>query len=722
MSRPAALLPALLLLLVLLTFGRSLGGGFIWDDRVLVERNQRIRDPGQLGRAFTRRFWDVSLQTSEERSQQAHVYYRPLVTASFSLDYGLYGMRPWGYHLTNLLLHLGVVGLALALCRRLLGRGAPALVAALLFAVHPSRAEAVSWISGRSDLLMALLALGALLLFWRALRGARIRGGALAGAWLLYAGALLSKETAVGLAVVVPCLDLLWSPGEGAGQPADAERRRRLRRNALVCHLPLALVTAGVVLLRLLLPGTAVDWGLGGRLAMLLQSLGHYLELTLLPYDPSMLVGSLYNPRAPDWGLVLAGAGGLLAWGAALALALKRQSRVAAIALVLLAAFLAPVSNLVPLGLHALVAERFLYLPLLGLALLLGLGLRRLQPRRGAYRLALAGVGVLAVSWAVTASLRSADFAGEERFWRAEVAARPDDPLPRERLAAALLERARPQPAERWMRSALAAAGQVGTAPGQRVELQLKLLDVRLMNISAGDEAGLRAVLAQLDGLLSPPRPPPAAMRRALRRKRHLLLSLRGNVYSQLGQDRRALEDLGRAHAAAPDHALIAMNLALARVRALDLAGARRLYRQVQALAPDTAQVRSLGRMLGAAAPLVRRVQSLPPSGGTGRASADGLWLTAQLYKVTGARHRAVSQLRRLVRLHPRDRQAWAALATELASGGDPEGALEVVAGARRVFGSEPGLARLERRIRASFAAPAPENPPASAAGGRRRP
>ena len=103
-------------------------------------------------------------------------HYQPLSWMSLGLDYLLWGMNPRGYHLTNLLLHVGSALLAFALFSRLLHRASPddrgaipvaAAVGALVFAVHPLRVESVAWVTERRDVLSGCLYLLALLFYVR---------------------------------------------------------------------------------------------------------------------------------------------------------------------------------------------------------------------------------------------------------------------------------------------------------------------------------------------------------------------------------------------------------------------------------------------------------------------------------------------------------------------------------------------------------------------------
>lgn len=121
-------------------------------------------------------------------------FFRPFVQLTFAFNYLTSGLDPYGYRLLNVLAHLGVTLLLwrLALAARL--RPAAALVAAMAFAVQPTRTDSVVWISGRTEVLCALFFVAAVL--------AELRERTL-WALLLFVGALVSKETAVCLPLIV---------------------------------------------------------------------------------------------------------------------------------------------------------------------------------------------------------------------------------------------------------------------------------------------------------------------------------------------------------------------------------------------------------------------------------------------------------------------------------------------------------------------------------------
>jgi hypothetical protein len=312
-------------------------------------------------------------------------YFRPLVVVSFAIDRLAYGARAAGYHLTNLLLHAVATLLAWAIGRRVLGAGFAAWAAAALFAIHPCHVQAVGWISGRTDVLAALLYMAALLLYLESRERPRA-GAPLVGLSLsVFFLALLAKEVAITFPAVVLAHNVLRPKGEPL--------RRRLVVPALatgVAGLYLALRVA--VLGGFHAPPTPFAYHVGdpGLLRHLVTAPLLYLgDFTLfVPADPMVTV--------PFWKahpVLLA-----LFAGVVIATFWRTLRRVPGRNLMVwglgwMGVTLLPVATLT-------VGEHFLYLPSLGYCILVGSQLPESMARFGAReRKALAAVGgfVLAV-------------------------------------------------------------------------------------------------------------------------------------------------------------------------------------------------------------------------------------------------------------------------------------------------------------------------------------
>jgi len=190
-----------------------------------------IDDPGIIA------FYSASPSLSSIFLPGTGYYYRPLLEFTYYLDNRLWGMEPGIMHLENILLHVANSLLVYLLSRRIFAgydnesRVFP-LLAALLFALHPVNVEAVVWIAGRSDPLLSLFVLSALYYWLKWLEEPYWRD--MAVALLLFAAALLTKETALAFGVVASLFALTW--------PGSATRRQRITAVVL-------LASAGVLLL-----------------------------------------------------------------------------------------------------------------------------------------------------------------------------------------------------------------------------------------------------------------------------------------------------------------------------------------------------------------------------------------------------------------------------------------------------------------------------------------
>src|SRR2546421_2642717 len=161
-----------LALLAAVAYASALRSGFASDDLSVIVRGRLIGSLANLPRLFLH---DAMYNSAGEgyAGTVAIDTYRPLTMATFFIEHALWGGRAAGYHVVSVSLHVAAVLLAFGLGRRLgLGLGASFLGAAL-FAVHPSLAEAVHWVNGRSDPLCTLFFLAALAVWIDALRAPR---------------------------------------------------------------------------------------------------------------------------------------------------------------------------------------------------------------------------------------------------------------------------------------------------------------------------------------------------------------------------------------------------------------------------------------------------------------------------------------------------------------------------------------------------------------------
>jgi tetratricopeptide (TPR) repeat protein len=134
----------------------------------------------------------------------------PLTMLSYELDASIFGPEPWGFHLTNVILHAVATGLFYIVLQRMTGRPIASAVAAVLFSIHPLRAESVAWIAERKDVLCQVFLMLALLAYERYCRAASIARYAVI--MVAMALGLLSKPTLVTLPLLLLLVDI-WPLG-----------------------------------------------------------------------------------------------------------------------------------------------------------------------------------------------------------------------------------------------------------------------------------------------------------------------------------------------------------------------------------------------------------------------------------------------------------------------------------------------------------------------------
>lgn len=386
--RPVVLLTVISALTFLL-YQSTLSFGFVWDDHMQVESNPLILSWKALPRVFQSNLW---YQVTPEGS-----YYRPFFIVWGVLNHWLFGLRPWGWHLTNVLLHLAATCLVFVLLRRLKVEYWTAAVATLLFAVHPVHIEPVAWVSSGSDTLATILYILTFLAF---LKGRELRGRAkllwMGASWLVLAAALLTKEMALTFPVIL-ALYLFLVPEE-EGQTSLFVRAAK----AIVASLPYAAVNILYLAQRVhVLHGMSHsyrDYGWLTTVRTLPVVVLTYLRVLIFPEG---LNGFYDVPYVRDFSFVrlmlplaaLAVVAGLIAWW-------SRRQRDPLIAFfgLWIPACLIPVLYLPTFMPGDFVRDRYLYLPSIGFAFLLAKAVRQLPLGRIRWEVPLyqaAAVGLL---------------------------------------------------------------------------------------------------------------------------------------------------------------------------------------------------------------------------------------------------------------------------------------------------------------------------------------
>lgn len=482
---------------VLAGFGPGVFGDFLWDDDALIVHNRYVRDWSDLPRAFQRDFWDASGVGDPANPTYGRLY-RPVVKVAYLLQFQAFGASPPGWHLVSLGLHLACTLLAYGWLRRRLrdDRGDPddarptlaAGLAALLLALHPTRVESVAWVSGATDLWMALFVLLGLRAWDRA-RG--LPGATIAGACFVLGA--LAKEAAV----VVPFV-LVADAALRGGRP------RPWGRLGVVAGMMAAFLAARLAWIPLPGGGLAPQ-GPTDAVARVLASLGHFLASTLWPWSPSTQVGRQVAladggfAQAP-WAVALGGlalvGGAVLAW-----VATRRRGAAPWLAdLLWFVGPLVPVLNLFPMGTYTLVSERFLYLPLLGAAAVAARGLAAAGGAPPAVRAgSIAVAGALAVAFLAVVVPHLGHYRDDDALWSHERRLDPDNLVVAQQAATMALRARRFDDAFDILQAARVSALEQRD-PARAAAFALGLGTVLIERTPDADAATLVAVRDFLDG------------------------------------------------------------------------------------------------------------------------------------------------------------------------------------------------------------------------------
>jgi tetratricopeptide (TPR) repeat protein len=346
-------------------YANSLSGDFLWDDEAFVINNAYVKDWSRAGIIFT--------GDSGAGASVVLNFYRPLQVFSCLIDYSFWGLNPFGYHLTCVILHI-LVALAVYFLLGLLFSNIPlAFFSAILFCVHPVNSEAVAYISGRADLLSALFILLCLVFYIKNTRSRRLAYSVLVFFACLLA--FLSKENSL---IIVPLI-LLYHYIFGV----------RVKLAGLLAPLAISIVYLcfRFMSLKSFFLGF---WPVARRVPGFFAAIAQYLRLLFAPYDLHMDYGNAEFSAAHP--LVLCGMAAAILL---IAYAFKRRKSDPMFSFAVFWFFIAllPVNSVYPAN-SFYMAEHWLYLPGIGFFLLLGRSLHSLS--RGGYARSFSAIAALA--------------------------------------------------------------------------------------------------------------------------------------------------------------------------------------------------------------------------------------------------------------------------------------------------------------------------------------
>ena len=455
-----ALYLAMIFAVTLALYWNSLYGEFIWDDRGLILDNTTyLNNWTNLYEGFYKPFF------SETN------YYRPFLTGSFIIDYQLWGINPFGYHFTNLILHIANALLVYSFIFILFHMANTALLTSLIFAAHPVQSEAVAWISGRNDLMLTFFVLIGIIahLRWTRYQGWR-RQLAYSCCLLAYGSALLTKESAIVLPLLFMLIDYFY-PGS--------------KKNITRYYAGIVLVSVVYYFAKTAVMGDAGIELRGGELLHVLSGM-----IVTYAYYFRMLIFPLFQSAVPeisgsgfDNQFVIISSFCLVFCLLLLAIICLKRFKDISCAILWVIVSLIPVCGIVPLSLPAL--EHRLYLATVCFSMMLPLATGRLsclqtqtKKMNKAKAIALVIVPAVLIFYSAKTVTRNAVWKNELSFWSKAVHDSPDSSVATSSLGLVYARAGEHQMAIREFKKALALTDQGNMyAPGHSAIKKGKLFN-----------------------------------------------------------------------------------------------------------------------------------------------------------------------------------------------------------------------------------------------------
>ncbi len=413
----------LVALLAFLVYANSLGNGFTWDDKSVILLNPLLRGT------------PLALFSSIDTTSDAQLlpYYRPLTLLTFLIEEQVHGLTPFAVRLFNVLLHAANAFLVYCLARLLIGDTFAALLAGLLFAVHPLNAEGVDYnAGGRNTLLSCFFILAAYLLYCKSVEKEKV-SIALAGALFFLAG-LFSKETALMILPFIVAAEIIHFRAPPTGTGLRAAGRLAPYVMGMAAYLLMRWITLSALGIQSgIIPGLSSQTF---QSIYLIPSLRERLldNLYIIPrYLLNVVWPTTLSPRyiVPE-DLHLLALPLIVAWlciGIALGwLVTRGRSRATVFGLFWFIAFWLPVSGIVYFP-SAPMADRFMYVPAIGLWIIIADQTARLfSSGYASRRYVMLTAALVLVTLAVLTTVRNADWKSDISLFSRLVEMYPDNP------------------------------------------------------------------------------------------------------------------------------------------------------------------------------------------------------------------------------------------------------------------------------------------------------
>jgi tetratricopeptide (TPR) repeat protein len=397
------LMCAALAIITFAAFGQVLFYKFIdFDDNVYVTKNPHVQ--GGLSRQSI--VWAF-------RTPYAS-FWHPLTMLSYMLDYQLFGLNPFGYHLTNVLLHIANTLLLFIILNEMTGGFWKSAFVAAAFALHPLHVESVAWVAERKDVLSTLFWMLTMLAYLQYVRRPNIIRYSLT--LFAFALGLMAKPMLVTLPFVLLLLDY-W-PLERLKESTDIRYKWSGppgRIKLILEKIPFLILSAvfSVITIFAQKPkqALAMVWSVAMRISNAMVSYLVYMRKTIWPSGLAVFY-PYPGSTLPLWQAVVAFV--VLVGISVFVIRLIPRYKYLPVGWLLFAGTLVPVIGLVQIGSYAM-ADRFTYIPLTGLFIIIAWGADELMASRRRGKIAL-GISATAV---LSALLICTGF--QVRYWRDSV-------------------------------------------------------------------------------------------------------------------------------------------------------------------------------------------------------------------------------------------------------------------------------------------------------------
>ncbi len=358
---------AILITVNCLAYGNSLFNHFVWDDNYLIAGNSYIKSFKYTKQILTQ---DVTVTTGYRRPCG---YYRPVSMLSFMLDYKIWKLNPFGYHLTNVIIHIANTIVLFFLLSLIFKDTLASFLSSLFFALHPIHTEAVTAIFNRMDLLATFFVLSSFILFIKS--DSLKKKSDFLGSFIFLILGLFSKEMAVIAILIFIAYDWYFL--------SDFNIRNLLTR--FNCYFYFLLATLFYFVMRLSAEGPDITFGFLKekdlffnilpasntplKVLTIIETIVRYIKLLVFPVNLS--VDYVIMPAKSMMDIEALVSVGTILLLFLLVFYLCRKYKPVSFLIVLFFLTILPISNIFPIG--NIFAERFMYFPSISFSATLGL-------------------------------------------------------------------------------------------------------------------------------------------------------------------------------------------------------------------------------------------------------------------------------------------------------------------------------------------------------------